>query len=242
MGAVPANLLILFDIDGTLLVDDRYAHGRAMVQAMRFIYRVELSDDAVQRTQPWGKTDIRIAREALHAAGLDDEAIDAGRDAWMEAASAAFRSEAAASAPAWSVRPGLLPGLQRLKGAGMRLTLLTGNLRAVATAKVERIGLVADLDLSIGAYGDDAEERTRLVPIARRRAGNAAQSWPRQRTAVVGDTPGDIATARADSVASAVFASARYPKAALEGASAVISDVDDLVETLVSWQRGDTPG
>jgi phosphoglycolate phosphatase len=239
---VSADLLILFDIDGTLLVDDRYAHGRAMVQAMRSTYRVELRDDAVQRTQPWGKTDVRIAREALHAAGLDDETIDAGLTAWMKAAGTAFRSEAAALASTWSVRPGLLPGLERLKRAGMRLTLLTGNLRAIATAKIERIGLAAEFDLAIGAYGDDAEERTKLVPIARTRAGNAARPWPRQRTVVVGDTPGDIATARADAVASAVFSSARYPEPALGGAGAVISDVDELVETLESWHLGGAPG
>lgn len=240
--AVAATLLVLFDVDGTLLLDDRYTHGLAMVKAMRSTYRVELGDDAVQRTQPWGKTDVRIAREALHGAGLNDETIDARLTTWMEAASAAFRSEAEASASTWSVRPGLLPGLERLKATGMRLTLLTGNLRDIAVAKVVGMGLAAEFDLGVGAYGDDAEERTGLVPIARRRAGNGARPWPRQRTAVVGDTPSDIATARADGVASAIFSSARYPEAALGGASAVISDVDELVETLESWQLGRAPG
>jgi phosphoglycolate phosphatase len=234
--AVSANLLILFDIDGTLLVDDAYAHGRAMVQAMRAIYRVDLPDDAVERTRPWGKTDLRIAREALDAEGLDNEAIDAGRSAWIEAASAAFRSEAAASAGAWRMRPGVLPALERLTRGGMRLTVLTGNLRAIAAAKVVHMGLAAEFDLTIGAYGDDAEDRSRLVPIARQRAGTAAHPWPREHTAVVGDTPGDIAAARTDGVASLLFSSARYPELALGGAGAVVSNVDELANTLEAWQ------
>src|SRR5258708_23207798 len=71
--------LVLFDIDGTMLLDDAYAHGRAMIEAMRSVYGAEIADDAVQRTQPWGKTDMRIAREALTGAGLDEQVVEAGR-------------------------------------------------------------------------------------------------------------------------------------------------------------------
>jgi phosphoglycolate phosphatase-like HAD superfamily hydrolase len=238
---MPEPLLVLFDIDGTLLIDDAYAHGRAMLTAMRTVYGVDPPDDAVERVGPWGKTDLRIAREALHGEGLDDRRIDEGLADWVEAAGDAFVAEAAASSGAWRVRPGLLPALKQLAGAGVRRTLLTGNLRAVATTKVERMGLATELDLAIGAYGDDAEERTELVPIARRRAGGGARAWPRARTAVVGDTPLDIAAAKADAVASVVFSSERYPRDALVSAEAVASDVEGLVETLTAWQRDGVP-
>lgn len=231
-------LLVLFDIDGTLLLDDGYAHGRAMVDAMRTVYSVALPDDAVQRARPWGKTDLRIAREALWAAGLSDETIDEGLATWVEAAAAAFALDAATSSGSWSVRRGLLPALEQLRSADMRLTLLTGNLRAIAATKVERMGVTTWFDLAIGAYGDDAEKRTELVRIARRRAGTAARLWPRARTAVVGDTPCDIAAARADAAAAVVFSSARYPHDALAGAEAVVSDLEELVATLAAWQQG----
>src|SRR3954451_2894364 len=77
-------LLLLFDIDGTLL---RYGgareHAAALVQALREIYEVVLPDDAVQQVGPWGKTDRQIAREVLAAAGVEDGAIDRGREAWI---------------------------------------------------------------------------------------------------------------------------------------------------------------
>jgi phosphoglycolate phosphatase-like HAD superfamily hydrolase len=233
---MPGQLLVLFDIDGTMLLNDAYAHGRALVSAMRSVYAVDLPDDAVQRAQPWGKTDLQIARGVLRAAGLADDEINGRASAWVGAAAAAFVSEAAASAAQWRVRPGLPEALERLERAGMRLTVLTGNLRAIATVKLEGMGLATQLDLAIGAYGDDREERTSLVPIARERAGTAGRPWPRERAAVVGDAPGDIAAARADRVRSAIFTSSRFPEAALEGADAVIATTDELVATLEAWQ------
>lgn len=235
-------MLVLFDIDGTLLLDDAHAHGAAMLRAMRSVYGVELPDDAIERARPWGKTDPQIARDALRAAGVDEGSIDSGLSSWMQAASAAFVSEADAAATRWRVRPGLADALRELMQAETRLTVLTGNLRAIATAKIEHMGFAEDLDLHIGAYGDDAEDRNRLVPIARERAGTPAEPWPRERTAVIGDTPGDIDAANADSVASAIFSSERYPASALDGARAVISDVQELVETLTGWQRQAAPG
>ncbi len=238
MGTVPPKALILFDLDGTMLIDDAYAHGRAMVSAMRSVYGVTLADDAVARSQPWGKTDPQIAREVLRDAGLDDRRIDRGLSAWADAAVAAFRSQLGTSGPKWEVRPGLAPALERLELAGMRLTLLTGNLRPIAAAKVERMGLAARFDLAIGAYGDDEEDRTKLVPLARRRAGSERDPWPRERTAIVGDTPGDVAAARADRAHSVIFASSRYPPSSLLGADAVITDTEALAQTLEAWQAG----
>src|SRR5437763_177958 len=79
------DLLLLFDIDGTLL---RYGgareHADALVRALREIYAVELPDDAVQRVGPWGKTDQLIAREVLTTAGVDDATIAARRADWIE--------------------------------------------------------------------------------------------------------------------------------------------------------------
>src|SRR3954471_15500859 len=82
-------LLLLFDIDGTLL---RYGgareHAAALVQALSETYGVELPDDAVQRVGPWGKTDQRIAREVLAEAGVE---LDGRRD-WIERAWEIYRA------------------------------------------------------------------------------------------------------------------------------------------------------
>jgi phosphoglycolate phosphatase-like HAD superfamily hydrolase len=227
------DLLVLFDIDGTMLLDDSYSHGRAMVEAMRSTYGAAMADDAVLRTEPWGKTDPQIAREALTMAGFGEDEIEEGRVAWIKKAEEVFVADR--TARDWILRPGLATTLDRLRARGMRLGLLTGNLHGIAVTKIERMGLAGIFDLHAGAYGDDAEARTELVPIARGRAGSLRVPWPRERTVVIGDTPGDIATAQADRVASVMLASQRYPRAALASADAVVSNVDELLRTLEAW-------
>lgn len=224
-----------------MLLEDAGAHGRAIVSALRAVYGVELGDDAVQLIEPWGKTDLRIARDVLHRAGLEDAEIDRGLGAWLDAAGSAFPAEADSLAPRWRIRTGLLAALEQLRSRGMRLTVLTGNLRAIAAVKIARMGLGDHLDLAIGAYADDDEDRTRLVAVARKRAGTPGRAWPRRRTVVVGDTPRDLACARADGVPAVLFCSPRYPAEALGGADAVISEVGELVATLESWQAHGSP-
>jgi phosphoglycolate phosphatase len=228
-------LLVLFDVDGTLLLDDAFAHGRAIVSALREVYKRSLPDDAVLRIEPWGKTDPRIAREVLRAAGAGDDEFDEHLTEWIEAATAAFKAEARTTRPVWIVRPDLVDALEQLVQEGMSLSLLTGNLRQIATLKLELMGVAAYFDLSAGAFGTDAEERSQLVPVARSRAGSFGTPWPRDRTAVVGDTPGDVATAQADRVRSILFSSRRFPEHRLYGAEAVVANVAGLVETLRDW-------
>lgn len=240
MGAPPAapnvvamELLVLWDVDGTLLVDGARAHRRAIVCALRETYALDIPDDAVERIGPWGKTDRRIAREVLLAAGVERELIEARLGDWMAAASAHF----AAAAAELEVRSGLPHELRELRAAGLRMTLLTGNLRAIAARKVERAGIAAELDLAIGAYGDDAEERAALVPLARRRAGDDVP-WPRERTVVVGDTPADVAAAAADEVDCLAFDSPRFPRDRLRGAAAIVSDARELARLLAARHAG----
>ena len=227
-----ADLLVLFDIDGTLLVDDAHAHRRALAEALGSVYAVELPEDAIERVQPWGKTDLQIAREALRAAGLEDRAINRQLHGWATLASRLFVPAAAAAGTGKGARPGLAEALERLARAGMRLTLLTGNLRMIAAVKIERMGLADHLELEIGAYGDDAEQRSELPALARARAGAPGPPWPVEQTVIVGDTPADIAAAQADGLDAIVFSSARFPAGSLEGASAVIGSVEELVATL----------
>jgi phosphoglycolate phosphatase len=182
-----ATLLVLFDIDGTLLLDDAYAHGRAMVRAMREVWDVDPPDDIVESVEPWGKTDLQIARAALATAGIDDAGFSERRAAWIEAASRAFEDEVKAGADQLRVRDGVAHGLARLVESGMRLGLVTGNLRPIAEAKVRQMGLLLRFDLAIGAYGDDAEDRADLVPLARERAGSPDHPWPRHAAVLVGE-------------------------------------------------------
>jgi phosphoglycolate phosphatase-like HAD superfamily hydrolase len=112
-------------------------------------------------------------------------------------------------------------------------SVLTGNVRQLAEVKLDALGLREGLDLCIGAYGEDHEDRTQLVHVARRRAagvhGRSADAFEGTATVVIGDTPLDIcaardAGARAVGVATGSFAAADLMAA---GAHAVLPDLTD---------------
>jgi phosphoglycolate phosphatase len=77
-------------------------------------------------------------------------------------------------------------------------SVLTGNLAPVARLKLELTGLLHHFDLEVGAYGSDHHHRHELVPIAVARAERRyGRRFAGAEVVVVGDTPNDIACARA---------------------------------------------
>jgi phosphoglycolate phosphatase-like HAD superfamily hydrolase len=219
--------LLLFDIDGTLL---RYGgareHAAALVQALREVYAVELPDDAVQQVGPWGKTDQRIAREVLQAAGVGDHLIEARRDDWIDRSWEIYRHLDLGRLSDGAM-PGAADALKWAVDAGHRVALLTGNIEPIAHHKLAAAGLGDWFERGQGAFGSDAEDRRELVPVARERAGG----WPRERTVVIGDAPGDVACALADG-AIAVALLGHFDDEALRGAHALIARLTDLGDAL----------
>ena len=227
------RLLLLFDIDGTLL---RYGgareHAAALVQALREVYGVELPDEAVQQVGPWGKTDQRIAREVLAAAGVQDRAIDGGRAAWIRRSWEIYR-DADLSRLADGAMPGAADALRWATEAGHVSALLTGNIEPIAHHKLAAAGLGDWFRRGEGAFGSDAEDRRELVPVARGRSGG----WPRERTVVIGDAPGDVACALADE-AIAVGLRGHFDDEGLAGAHVLIDRLTDLGEALAGLSTG----
>ena len=108
---------------------------------------------------------------------------------------------------------------------------MTGNLEPVARLKLERAGLGGYF--SGGGFGSDHESRAELPAVARARA--ADPPWPRERTVVIGDTPRDIACARADRVRVAAVATGPFRVEALADADAVVDDARALLPVLEDW-------
>jgi phosphoglycolate phosphatase len=181
-----------------------------------------------------GRTDLEIARDLLTAAGVKANRIDAEVQTVARATIEAFEG---LCPPDLSSRlaPGVFNLLPKLKSRPQQfeLSLLTGNLEAVARLKLERAGVGGYFALGQGAFGSDAEDRTALVPIARSRA--ALPAWPRERTVVIGDTPRDIACARADAVRVVGVGTGPFGVEALADADAVIDDARALLPVLEDW-------
>jgi phosphoglycolate phosphatase-like HAD superfamily hydrolase len=225
-------VLLLFDIDGTLLAGATEAHRDALDAALREVHGVEAPGALRQSVQPAGRTDGEIARMLLLLAGVSAKRIDEGADAVREICC----REYALRCPADLTRtvipgvPGLLAWL--LPRADVRLALLTGNYEPIARLKLARAGIGDQFGPGLGAFGSDAEARAALPLIARRRAGDGGMPFPRDRTIVIGDTPLDIACARADGVRAVAVASGRFGVEALGGADAVAADAYELMDVL----------
>ncbi len=184
--------LVLFDIDGTLVLTGG-AGLRAMTRACQEIVG---HADALDGIPVAGRTDWIILHDTLSRLGrdLDRDLFDRLRDRYVEY----LRHEILQPGKGFN---GALPGvpelLESLHGRDdVHLALLTGNFEAGARIKLERFDLWRYF--RCGAYGDDAPDRNALVPVAVERA--AACGIPTMLPAnviVVGDTPHDVACARA---------------------------------------------
>jgi phosphoglycolate phosphatase len=113
---------------------------------------------------------------------------------------------------------------------GLVQSVLTGNIRPLAEAKLAALGLTRYLDMDVGAYGDDHEVRAELVHLARRAAGAAYRAdFGGEATVLIGDTPLDVQAAlatgaRAVGVATGGFTAAELAAA---GARSVLPDLGD---------------
>ena len=149
------------------------------------------------------------------------------------------------AAPPLTAQPAAVPAMAAdpadgLSGETGRIhqSVLTGNIRSVAEVKLAALGLREWLDLCIGAYGDDHEDRTELVAVARRRAaavhGRSAAAFEGPATVVIGDTPLDIAAALAAGARAVGVATGSYSAddLAMAGADAVLPDLTDTATVL----------
>jgi phosphoglycolate phosphatase-like HAD superfamily hydrolase len=182
-------MLFLFDIDGTLLRRMPPAHRQAICDAARAVYGVELAPADMGGTA--GMTDTAIARRCLLAHGLAPDAIAAGLPAFFAAAADAYAHHVPAD-----LRPYHTPHAEQtldwLAGRGASLGLVTGNVERIAWIKLEAAGLASYFHC--GGFGDEAEAREALPPLALARARQTfARDFAPSQVYVVGDTPADIA-------------------------------------------------
>jgi phosphoglycolate phosphatase-like HAD superfamily hydrolase len=223
-------VLLLFDIDGTLIRAAPKAHQEAMIAAVEQVYGVTFGpdEDPVRAVVPNGKTDRQIVREMLEPRGVAAQAIDAGFPEFERIACeshSASRDEVLVG----DDRDRTAAVLRDLRDAGHTLALLTGNLEPIARHKMALAGLDRFFPSGQGGFGSDAEVRAELVTIARRRAGANGRPHPREDTVVIGDTPLDVAAAHADGVRAIAFAGFRYTREDLLDAGADVA-IDDLAE------------
>ena len=226
-----APLLLLFDIDGTLLSGATSAHSEALHEALLEVHGINTRGHGAG-IDPAGRTDGEIARLLLLDAGVSALAIDEGADEVRAACGEAYARLCPPSL-ADTVIPGIAELVSGLDGRDdVRLSLVTGNYEPVARLKLSRAGIGRHFPSGQGGFGSDSEDRAALPGIARKRAGHDGVSHPRRRAIVIGDTPRDIACAQADDLRCFAVTTGRYGAEQLSGADAVASSAGALRELL----------
>jgi phosphoglycolate phosphatase len=185
--------LVIWDVDGTLLPADLRWLRRAIART----YGLSESAIVFPSAKVHGYTDESIVKDAAIASGLAPEQAESGILRFHQVLAQVMdegRDELVRDQPAY---PGAKEAIGALHRAGFVQTVLTGNLRTAAEAKLTAVGLDQFLDLRIGAFGSDARDRFDLPAVVEQRfrtyyGGHLQPS----RVVVIGDAPNDIACAR----------------------------------------------
>ena len=226
--------LLLWDIDGTLIHGGGVG-GRAIYDAAKAI--ADLVE--VPRVNMHGKTDPQILREIFEAAEVHESLLDGHVSDAVRAAEANLAAAEAELRAKGGVHPGVRKVLERLDAIdGIRQTLLTGNIVANSAIKLAAFDLTPLFDHEVGAYGTDHADRLELVPIALERVARLrGERYEPDEVWVIGDTPADLACARAGGVRCLLVGTGQpgwdgVRDLGADHALPDLSDVDHVVEVL----------
>ncbi len=213
--------VLLFDIDGTLVTT-----GGAGRRALERAFERRYGAREVCRFPLDGMTDRAIVRGALAELGrpCTEEEIDAVLATYVahldetiaEMDDAKYRLHA-------GMREAVEAGLARARCA---VGLGTGNIKAGAKAKLARVGIYDRF--AFGGFGCDHESRNELIRIgAERGAQRLGAPLAECRVVVIGDTPKDVAAAKAIGAECVGVATGHFDTAALlaSGATYAFSDL-----------------
>ncbi len=187
----PAEHLVLFDIDGTLVRRAGPHHREALVEGVR---RVTGLDTTTENIPVHGMLDGDILSQMMANAGAGQRQIRRDMPAVMEQAQRFY----VRTCP--DIRRRACPGVRRLLGNLKRrnipLVLVTGNLTRIGWKKLDRAGLKPFF--RSGAFAEMAKDRAGLARLAIRNARDRNWIVPDARVTLIGDAPSDIIAAKAN--------------------------------------------
>ncbi|MGL4422077.1 MAG: HAD family hydrolase [Gemmataceae bacterium] len=225
----PIMIVLLFDIDGTL-VRTGGAGKAAMEAALVRHFGVRTIRDVVRYS---GRTDVAIAADLLAAHDLPVSVSEGERltERYLDELPAAL------AAHPGNICPGLLPLLAKLhQNPAVSLGLLTGNIRRGARIKLEHFDLWNRF--AYGGFGDRHTDRDDVA----RAALVAAEDHHGHRIDprlvwVIGDTPLDVSCARAIGAKVVAVATGYHPLDELQstGADLVLPDLSNPADWPTEW-------
>lgn len=218
--------IVLWDIDNTLLFTGG-AGSLGMTRAFRDLYGI---DDAFGRVEFSGRTDTAIFRDAALAHGI--------ARAPAELASQQLRFADAYIAHLQAVLSEVQGG-RLMPGVGHVLEVLdartdvvqglgTGNFRRGGELKLRHFAIDGFFPGCVGGFGEDSELRGEVIRLGIERLRNGSERPA--RVVIIGDTPHDVAAARANGAFALGVATGRDSTQGLLacGADIALDDLSDV--------------
>lgn len=185
------SVLVLWDVDHTLIENsgvskENYQKAFAKLTGRSPEYPVHTD----------GRTDPEIIRNMLSVHGITP------MDEYLPRIGEVLESAMSENFSRLRDRGYELPGARAALSAlqdlpGVVQSVLTGNIRANAFAKVSAFGLDPYIDFDVGGYGSDDNVRSNLVGVARERAlAKYGLVFDSATTLLVGDTTRDVRAGR----------------------------------------------
>lgn len=226
--------LVLFDIDQTILHSGG-AGEKALIEALRDRFG---RDEDLTGIEIAGKTDVWIARRLFEAHGIQptEENVENFLNGYLHHLETELGLNDGRLLPGF---PEIFPALARLPHVAVGL--LTGNLRRGAQIKLGHFGMLEHFSFepgAIGAFADDSHDRNQLGPFAQRRARDLyGGEFAPKDIYIIGDTPHDIACAKAIHANAVGVATGHFNRESLEAAGADyvfedLSDTGKVIQTL----------
>jgi phosphoglycolate phosphatase-like HAD superfamily hydrolase len=191
-------MLILWDIDGTLLRTTPGIGREMYIRAFRSILKTDVSG-AVAPMSFAGRTDRSLVHEIGAAMGFSFEDIE---DAWPDIERDMIASAQELIRPETTlVLDGARQTLEMLCDYGVGHALVTGNVETIGYHKLAMAGL--NKFFEHGAFGGHHADRRLLPPIAIERYNSARGTfYTTQHAVIIGDAIGDVDCARAHDIMS----------------------------------------
>ena len=223
--------ILLWDIDGTLMRSARYGeYKKYFAPAMEKVYG---SCGRLERIMPSGMTDTQIIYESLRDEGFTPEQIFAEKENLLKIFKEEMARFVAANNDCYIVLEGVPEILAETDKNPLFInSLLTGNLSVAAEIKLKSVKLWQYFENSINAFGEISHDRRDLAIESGRLFNELYQfDFRPEQFIVIGDTPNDIAAARAFGAKCAVVATGKkHPREELISYQPDII-VDDLADT-----------
>jgi phosphoglycolate phosphatase len=194
----------LFDIDGTIVEGGNKAHMGAYDYAMQSVYGQ--SSASVSEIQIDGMIDTQIIVEVLRLHGVSEGVAKAKMPQAIAAMDRYFDAHKREGKPV--IMPGVVELLTALSERNIPIGLLTGNTESIGWGKVGLAGL--SQFFQFGSFGSLAYRRVDLIPLAVSRAKEHGIDAHLKDLVIVGDTPLDVASAKAGGIPSIAVGAGRF--------------------------------